>query len=79
MPISANVPGSARRRSLGDDKMRPGSVVRAFFSCMMIHAYFLSCGGCRCEHILRIELDFDKTSIPALFQRTAKLIPSACA
>ena len=59
----------ARRRSLGDDEMRPGSMERASKKIgIMIHAHFPLCGGCRCEHASHIELVLNKISIPFVFK-----------
>src|SRR5258706_10481077 len=57
----------ARRRSLGDDERRPGSMVRAIFFWHNDARSFSFCGGGRCEHVLRIELVLNKISIPLAF------------
>ena len=47
-----------------------------FIYCMIAHAHFLLCGGCKCEHALRIDLVLSKIGMPLVFKG---LTPWACA
>ena len=64
----------SRRRTLRDDKRRPGSAVRAFFLHNDVWP-FLWYGECRCEHALCIALVLNKINIFVYEKPT----PCACA